>query len=146
MVAGVFGLDAVRADISYRPLRIAWAIRADDIEAFRAAARISFALWVGRFNPIVVIDQLEQAEDLIEVFRVDLILPVGDSEQVKQFPKRFPHLITPFFHDKVFVGNGKFAAPSQVLDIYNGLVHVQDKREWKNLKERGLRLYESAGG
>lgn len=114
------------------------------MDAFRTAARISFALWGGRFNPIVVVEQQEQAEKLIEVFRVDLILPLGDSEQVKQFPKKFPHLITPFFQDNVFVADGEGGAWSHVLDIYNGLMHLQDKPEWKSVKERGLRLYKWA--
>jgi hypothetical protein len=74
-----------------------------------------YALWGGHFNPIIVVDQQERAEELIDVFRVDLILPLGDSELVKQFPKKFSHLINPFFHDNVFVGGER----SQVLDIYN---------------------------
>jgi hypothetical protein len=111
------------------------------MDAFRAAARVSFALWGGRFNPIIVVDQQEQAENLIDVFRVDVILPLGDSEEVKAFPKRFPHLIKPFFHDNVFVGDGEDGARSQVLDIHNALVHLQDKPEWKIIKDRGLRLY-----
>jgi hypothetical protein len=134
-------LDTVRVDICYRPLRIAWAIKDGDMDAFRVAARISFALWGGRFNPIIVVDQQELAQELIDVFRVDLILPLGDSQQVKEFPKKFPHLITPFFHDNVFVGNGEGGARCQVLDVYNGLVHAEDKSEWKAVKEKGVRLY-----
>ena len=111
------------------------------MDALRAAARISFALWGGRFNPIVVVDQEKLAQQIIESFRVDLILPLGESEEVKQFPKNFPHLITPFFRDNVFVGDGEGGARSYVLDIYNALLHVEDKPEWKAIKERGLRLY-----
>lgn len=135
-------METVRVDISYRPLRIAWAIKAGDMEAFRTTARISFALWGGRFNPIVVVDQEKLAQELIDVFRADLIIPVGDSEEVKQFPKKFPHLITPFMlQNNVFVGDGEGGARSYVLDICNALVHVEDKPEWKAVKERGLRLY-----
>jgi hypothetical protein len=134
-------LETVRVDICYRPLRIGWAIRAGDMDAFRAAARVSFALWGGRFNPIIVVDQEKQAEELIDVFRVDLILPFGDAEQVKKFPKKFPHLITPFFPDNVFVGDGDGGAFSQVLDIYNSLVHLENKPEWKAVKVQGLSLY-----
>lgn len=111
------------------------------MDAFRAAARISFALWGGRFNPIIIVDQQEQAEELIDVFRVDMILPLGDSEEVKAFPKRFPHLINPFFRDNVFVGDGEDGARSHVLDIHNSLWHLQDRPEWKSVKDRGLHLY-----
>jgi hypothetical protein len=134
-------VDTVRVDICYRPLRIGWAIRAGDMDAFRAAARLSFALWGGRFNPVIVVDQQEEAASLIDVFRVDVILPLGDSEEVKSFPKKFPHLIKPFFPDSVFVGDAEDGARSQILDIQNALVHLQDKPEWKSIKDQGLRLY-----
>jgi len=134
-------LETVRVDICYRPLRIAWAIKSGDMEAFRAAARISFALWGGRFNPIVVVDNPKEAESLIDVFRVDVILPLGDTEQVKEFPKKFPHIITPFFHENIFVGDADYGVRSEVLDVHNALVHLQDKPEWEEVKERGLRLY-----
>jgi hypothetical protein len=45
--------------------------------------RLSFALWGGRFNPIITVDQEEQARELVDLFRVDIILPVGDSDVVK---------------------------------------------------------------
>lgn len=96
-------METVRVDICYRPLRIGWAIGVGDMDSFRAAARVSFALWGGRFNPIIVVDQQEHAGDLIDVFRVDVILPLGDSEKVKSFPKKFPYLITP--HGRQVIGN-----------------------------------------
>jgi hypothetical protein len=134
-------LETVRVDITYRPLRIGYAIKAGDMEAFRAAVRVSFALWGGRFNPIIVVDKPHEAESLIDVFRVDLILPLGDSKEVKEFPKKFPHIIRPFIGENIFVGDADHGARSQVLDIHNALVHLQDRPEWKQIKESGLRLY-----
>jgi hypothetical protein len=87
----------------------------------RTAARLSFALWGGRFNPIVVVDRQEESESLVDAFRVDLILPIGDSDEVKVFVKRFPYLIKPFHHDSVFIGDGDGGARSQVLDVHNAL-------------------------
>ena len=98
-------------------------------------------LWGGRFNPIIVVDKPQEAASLIDVFHVDMILPLGDSEQVKEFPKKFPHIITPFFHENIFVGDAEHGARSEVLDVHNALVHLQDRPEWKQVKERGLRLY-----
>lgn len=134
-------MESVRVDICYRPLRIGWAIRAGDMDAFRTAARLSFAMWGGRFNPIVVVDRQEEAENLVDAFRVDLILPIGDSDKVKGFVKRFPYLIRPFHHDGVFIGDGEGGARSQMLDIQNALVHLHRKPEWKSVKEQGVRLY-----
>jgi len=135
-------MESIRVDVAYRPLRIAWAIRAGDFEGFRSAIRISHALWGGRFNPIVVVDRVEQAEDLVKLFRVDAILPIGDSEIVRSFPARFPYVINPFFHNRVFVGAGQYGgSPSQVLDVQNAVAHLAPKPEWEAFKKRGMRLY-----
>jgi len=134
-------MDTIRVDICYRPLRICWAIRSGDIEAFRQAIRMSHALWGGRFNPIVVVDNIEEASRLIDLFRVDLIFPIGNSKEVKEFPKRFPHLINPFFNDAIFIGGLGQRNYAQVLDIHNALVHLRDTPEWKAIEEIGVRVY-----
>lgn len=103
---------------------------------------MSFALWGGRFNPIVVIDQEELARELIAAFRADVIIPIGQSEEVKKFPKKFPHLITPYMlGDNVFVEDGEGGARSYVLDVYNALSYFKEKPDWKVFKERGIRFY-----
>ena len=80
-------MDTTRVDIYYRPLRIGWAICSGDMDAFRRAVRFSNALWGGRFNPIVGVDYEEEAARLIELFHVDVIYPIGDTERVPR--KRF---------------------------------------------------------
>src|SRR5437879_5505469 len=136
-----FSVESIRVDISYRPLRIGWAIRAGDVDAFRSAARLSFALWGGRFNPIIVVDQEELAQNLVDLFCLDMIIPVGDSDIVKSFPQRFQHLFNPLFPHEVFIGDGAGGARSQVLDIHNALVHLQMKPEWEAVKKKGVRVY-----
>lgn len=135
-------MHTIRVDICYRPLRIGWAIRSDDIEAFRQAVRRSYSLWGGRFNPILLVDREEEAKQLVDLFRVDLILPIGKADDVKAFPNKFPHLITPFsLRDNLFIGDSGERNYAQVLDIHNALVHLIDKPEWKAIKDRGVRLY-----
>lgn len=134
-------METVRVNIAYRPLRICWAIKSGDNEGFRKAVRQSHALWGGRYNPIVVVDRESEAKRLVEVFRVDMIVPVGESEEVKAFIAKFPHLINPFFHDSIFIGKGDSNARAQVLDIQNAIVYLQERPEWKELKKRGTRLY-----
>jgi hypothetical protein len=95
----------------------------------------------GRFNPIVVVDKPDEARSLSNVSRADVILPIGDSPVVKEFPKKFPHIITPFYHENIFVGDANYGVRSEVLDIHNTLAHCRETPEWKQVKERGLRLY-----
>lgn len=129
-------MESARVDICYRPLRIGWAIRTGDITAFRSAARFSFALWGGRFNPIIEVDDAEHARKLVNLFRVDTIVPVGDSELVKAFPSKFPYLPQPFFGRHVFEGNSKHGAWSNVLDVKNALWWLQGDPEWVTKRQK----------
>lgn len=134
-------MDTIRVNICYRPLRIAWAICSGDFDAYRRAVRYSHTLWGGRYNPILIVDREEEAGRLIDLFRVDVILPIGDSEIVKEFPKKYPHLIKPFFFDTLFVKDSQYHPWSNALDVYNSLVYLRDKPEWQHIKERGVRLF-----
>jgi hypothetical protein len=139
-------MDTLRVDICYRPLRIGWAIRGGDIEAFRRAVRLSYALWGGRFNPILLADRNEEATALIDLFRIDLVMPVDESDELKTFVSRFPHLIRPFSPNSLFVGDANKGRHAQALDVHNLLVHLRDTPELGIIKDRGLRLYTWGSG
>ena len=127
-------METVRVDIVYRPMRICWAIKDGDKEAFRTAVRQSHALWGGRYNPIVIVDREAEAKSLVEAFRCDWIVPLGDSAEVKGFTARFPHLIKPFFEERVFTGLADQNGRAQLLDVENLLVHLQERPEWRSIK------------
>ncbi len=134
-------MDTIRVDICYRPLRIGWVIQSGDIGAFRQAVKLSHTLWGGRFNPILMADREDEARRLIDLFRVDLLLPVGIGDEVKAFPKKFPYLINPFFHDSIFIGGANERKRAQLLDIHNAMAHLRDKPEWKAINDQGFRIY-----
>lgn len=134
-------MNTLRVDICYRPLRIGWVIKSGDMDSFRQAVKLSHTLWGGRFNPILMANREEEARQLIELFRVDLLLPIGIEEEVQDFPKKFPHLIRPFFHDSLFIGESNGRKRAQLLDIHNALAHLRDKPELKAINDRGFRIY-----
>lgn len=134
-------MDTLRVDICYRPLRIGWVIQSGDINAFRQAVKLSHTLWGGRFNPIMMADCEDEARRLIDLFRVDFLMPIGDSDAVKDFPKKFPHLIKPFFHDSIFIGGANEQVRAQLLDVHNALAHLRDKPELKAINDKGFRVY-----
>lgn len=134
-------MDTLRVDVCYRPLRVAWVIQSSDIEAFRQAVKLSHTLWGGRFNPILMADREDEARRLIDLFRVDMLMPIGTADEVTAFPKKFPHLINPFFHDSIFIGGGGGKKRAQLLDIHNALVHLRDKPELKAINDSGFRIY-----
>ena len=134
-------MNTVRVNICYRPLRIGWAVRAGDLLAFRQAVRLSHTMWGGRFNPIIVMDREEEARRLVELFRVDLLLQIGGTEDTNTFLKKFPYLINPRFSDSVFTGDGTEWKRAQLLDVHNKLVYLRDKPEWKSICGDSARVY-----
>ena len=136
-------MDTVRVNIAYRPLRICWAIKEGDIGAFQEAVKTNYALWGGRFNPVVIVDHESEARAIVEAFRADIILPLGNSGEVKAFAAGYKHLITPFFHDGIFIGDID-DAQSQVLDVQNAIAHSIDAPDWKQIKDLKPRVYKWA--
>ncbi|PXX14684.1 hypothetical protein C8R27_11439 [Nitrosomonas ureae] len=134
-------MDTIRVDICYRPLRIGWIIHSGDYEAFRKAVRLSHTLWGGSFNPILMADREDEAKLLIELFRIDMLWPIGESNEVKEFPKKFPHLINPLFHDSIFIGGNIEQKRNQVLDVQNALEYLRDKPARKAINDKGFRIY-----
>lgn len=136
-------MDTVRVNIAYRPLRICWAIKEGDFGAFQEAIRTNHAIWGGRFNPVVIVDRASAARAIVEAFRADIILPLGQSEEVKAFAARYKHLISPFMHDGIFIGQNGHAR-AQVLDVQNATAHSIDAPDWKDIKETKPRVYKWA--
>ena len=134
-------MDTLRVNICYRPLRIGWVIQEGDIQGFRQAVKINHALWGGRFNPILVADLEENSRELVNLYRVDMLLPVGESTKVKAFVEAFPHLIKPFYGDIIYKGGEHERAHANVLDIHNALVFLRDMPARKAMKEKGFRIY-----
>jgi len=132
-------MDTLRVDICYHPIRIAWVIKSGDLDAFRQAVRLSYTLWGGRFNPIVMAGREDEAQRLVDLFRVDLLLPVGNADEVKRFPEKFPYLINPF-HDSILIGGANEHKRAQLLDVQNALAHLRDKPEWKAINDKGMRI------
>ncbi|MDR6672147.1 hypothetical protein [Xanthomonas sp. 1678] len=137
--------DTVRVNLCYRPLRIGWAVRADDLEGFRRAVRYSHVLWGGRFNPILIVDNEEEARQQVELFRLDVVWPLGDSLEVREFAERFPHLKPSFHGGSIFVKQARWRNFSRVLDIFNTAAHWHNKPEWTQFKDMGLCKYEWQG-
>jgi len=134
-------METARVDICYRPLRVAWAIHSTDKEGFRRAVRLSHTLWGGRFNPVVMADRLEEARQLIELYRVDVIIPIGTDPIVVAFPGQFAHLITPYFPDRLFLPLQSEPTRAHLLDAHNAFVHWRATGAWKPVEEQGIRQF-----
>ena len=125
-------MDTSRVDICYRPLRIAWAIHSKDREAFREAVRLTHTMWGGRFNPLVLADQPEEARATIDAFRADFVIAIGAAEEVTNFPTQFPHLINPLLPKDLFLRHPGQTTRAHILDMHNAVLQFRDTRAWKS--------------
>jgi hypothetical protein len=134
-------MDTVRVDVTYRPLRVGWAVHSTDIDAIRKAARLNCTLWGGRFNPLLPVDQPAHARRLVDAFRVDMILPIAESGDTTAFVAGFPNLINPFHGEGLFTGGPPWETKANVLDVHNQFSHAFQQREDRALRRAGTRLY-----
>lgn len=125
-------MNTLSVTVRYRPLRIGWCVREGDFAALREAMKLSFTIWGGRYNPVILIDDLEVATSLVRLFRVDVLWPVFNDEAVKAFIKRFPYLQNPFFRDELFVPYHGERSP-QLLDIYHPIRRLHEEHFKNNL-------------
>lgn len=132
-------METCKVNICYRPMRIAWAVHSGDFEAVRRAVRLSNAFWGGRYNPIVFADRPDEAKRLVEVFRVDHIIALGQQPQLQTLRKEFSHLIDPFFGDELFVDRENGQSRSYLLDVHNVLAYWSQQSDWKSVTDRGFR-------
>lgn len=86
----------VRATV--RPVRVGWCVRHGDLEELRRAIRLSTMLWGGRFNLVITVDDVAHAQQLTELFHVDVLLPVDAGDPlVDGFIAQNKHLQWPSY-------------------------------------------------
>lgn len=133
-------METARVDVAYRPLRIGFALMSNDLASFRKVVRLCSAFWGGLYNPIVAVDRPESVK-LVDLFRPDFLVPIGDDPAVAVFVAKFPYLINPLLSDQLFFAPTQHReGQAQLLDIQNLIVHCQDTAEWKSLVNAGFRF------
>jgi len=119
-------MHSLAFNIRYRPFRIGWCVRANNLDALRRTARQNFTLWGGNRNPMIVVDNEKVAADIVESANVDVLLSVSDDDQqIKDFIARFPHLPrVGLFHDSaLFVSHRKGHEAPLFLDVVTSSRH-----------------------
>lgn len=99
---------------AHRSLRIGFLVRANEIRDVEQAASLNTGLWGGIYNPMIPVgvdDGL--ARQLVRLYRVDVLHPVTDDENLKSFMAGHPHLAWPE------------CAPDE-----SGLLERNDKGRW----------------
>ena len=94
-------MNSVNLRIRYRPVRLGWCVRDQNLDDLRRAIRFSHVFCGGIFNPIIPIGRNEGSV-LIRRFRVDALINVNEDEASKDFLKSFDFLPWPFDEDTLF--------------------------------------------
>ncbi len=134
-------MDTLRVDICYRPLRIGWLIDSEDLSSFRTAVRNSYALWGGRFNPILFTDRPDETLRLINRFRVDRLWPLGNVAAARDILAAHDHLDLPYDDLRLFETRPSGAKCARLLDLENLLIHLANGPHLQPLKESKVRIH-----
>jgi hypothetical protein len=118
--------SAPRIWLDYRPVRIGWVIPNRDITHLTKAAVWSSCLWGGRSNPVIPIDDSALADQLVNIFGLDVLIPIDSTDAARTFIARFPHLTHERWSESIFVEKGcEFA---DVRHVIRRIFRHQDKQ------------------
>lgn len=116
--------------ISYRPVRIGFLVRQDNIEDIINAVGINTLLCGGIFNPIVPVSANNRlAEELIKIFNVDVLYPVAQDESIISFQEKYPYLRSPDLYARE-IFHGDYRTQKQkiaYLDVLNLIEHYWER-------------------
>ncbi len=124
-----------RASIKYKPLRVGFLVREGNLEDLRKAAGINCLLWGGIYNPILPISSGGNsfAQQLVELFSVDLLYAVAPSPEINIFVAKYPFLRDPgHYAEKIFFEDWK--TKKQVLGLLDSknVVDLFWDKEYRN--------------
>jgi hypothetical protein len=120
-------MNTLSLTIRYRPIRIGWCLRADDMASFRRAVEFSHTMWGGRYNPVIPVDDPTLSDNLVSIFRVDILWPLTDDPDVTAFIARHPHLENPFSHKGLFEHRPPIRRRPLLIDIYHPILRLRDE-------------------
>lgn len=93
--------------VKYRPIRIGFLVRKNQVSDLVKAAGLNSLLWGGIYNPIIPIapngEDNSLAESLMKLFNPDAFYQVIESEEIQEFVNRYPFIRDPgHYAEKIF--------------------------------------------
>lgn len=89
-------MASINLSIKYRPVKIGFLVRDGSIEDLVKAAGINTLLWGGIYNPIIPVSTDSKfAEQLMNLFSVDVLFPVSHTKEIDDLTQKYPFLKDP---------------------------------------------------
>lgn len=89
-------MASISLSVKYRPVKIGFLVRDGSIEDLVKSAGINTLLWGGIYNPIIPVSKdIKFAEQLINLFSVDVLFPVSHTNEIDELMKKYPLLRDP---------------------------------------------------
>lgn len=125
-------MSTININVQYRPVKIGWCIRENNLNDYKAALRLSHTLWGGRYNPLIPIGNFKSASELIDFFKVDVLFPINNSRQIAKFISKFPHLPWPHHFDKDLFIKWINEREPVFLDIFQAALRLREDLNKEN--------------
>lgn len=136
-------MNTLSMRLRYRPVRLGWCVQAGDLEGFRRAVAQSFALWGGRYNPIIIIDDTAHADALVRLYRVDALIAASETPDIHAFIAAQKNLPWPFWTKRLFVHDMDGSVRCAVLDLMHPLGRIEAEARPATLPvEPGIEFHE----
>jgi len=115
--------------VRLRPLRIGMLVNEGSIAELVQAAEIGTLLYGGVYNPVLPISEDNSLSELIlDVFKVDILVAVGQSRRIDEFLQKFRYLSDPYymplFHEDYNTKRNRMS----YLDSINALGQLMEKQ------------------
>lgn len=124
--------------INYRPVKIGFLVREGHVEDLVKAAGINTLLWGGVYNPVIPVNESGNfADELINLFSVDVLYAVEHSGEINTLLEKNAFLRSPSFYNRKIILEGWRGKNSSIgyLDTIN-LIDRYWEKEFKNAPEK----------
>ncbi|WP_448590307.1 hypothetical protein, partial [Thermodesulfobium sp.] len=92
-------MASINLSIKYRPVRIGFLVRDGSIDDLVKAAGINTLLWGGIYNPIIPVSTNSKfAEQLMNLFSVDILFPISHTKEIDDLIKKYSFLRVPDYY------------------------------------------------
>jgi hypothetical protein len=118
--------------ITYRSLRIGFCVRNGNIQDIITASKLNTLLWGGIYNPIIPVGAPDDlADKLVNFFQVDVLVPIVDTDEIKDFIKKHEWARFPlFYHSNQIITDDSFKIGHKKVSVLD-VSHIF-KKLWEN--------------